>query len=327
MKRIKYLDNIKGFAILMVMLGHTNIISTYPKLVEFVQSFHVPIFFIVTGIIFGMKELNGGIFEFNVLKKLKLYMLPYCVFSILYIVIVNGMTYLGNTDSGIIAFKSSIIRFLSLDGVFATWFLPAIFIAEMIFIAIHNDIKNYLVLISVVLGIIPLLLKTDILFINVLLRAFSGVLYIFVGYSIASHKKTILDKKICYAFMLIFYLLMLNINGLQDLANMKFGNYPVLYYFESIFGSLIFIKLFETKFDKKLPLLTFFGKNTIVILVTHRIIYEVLWMMESKFLSFDAYIEPFIMFAFTVILEYGVIYASNHYLYFLFGKKKQIREN
>ena len=49
-KRINYIDLAKGIAILCVIIGHT--FSAYDQgniLVQFIYSFHMPLFFILSG--------------------------------------------------------------------------------------------------------------------------------------------------------------------------------------------------------------------------------------------------------------------------------------
>ena len=55
-KRLDYLDLAKGIGILIVMLGHFPFYGEPHisiQLYDFIFSFHMPLFFIITGIIFG----------------------------------------------------------------------------------------------------------------------------------------------------------------------------------------------------------------------------------------------------------------------------------
>lgn len=80
--RILYLDNIKGFAILLVVLGHCIQFSN-PKfdddfLFRFIYSFHMPLFFMVSGYVsckiqFSWKE--------TIRKRLYQLMLPYLLWG------------------------------------------------------------------------------------------------------------------------------------------------------------------------------------------------------------------------------------------------------
>lgn len=55
-KRLQYVDFLKGFAILCVVVGH--IAAFNPKcdlLIDFVYSFHMPLFFFISGFLFHKK--------------------------------------------------------------------------------------------------------------------------------------------------------------------------------------------------------------------------------------------------------------------------------
>lgn len=80
-KRFSFIDVAKGISIVLIVLGHllkNNIIITW------IYSFHVPIFFIITGYLLKTKsslKLN------KVVKiRFKSIMIPYLIFSILVLV-------------------------------------------------------------------------------------------------------------------------------------------------------------------------------------------------------------------------------------------------
>ena len=51
-KRIPYLDVAKGIGILLVILGHNYVKSSLPDLGKFIFSFHMPFFFLLSGMLF-----------------------------------------------------------------------------------------------------------------------------------------------------------------------------------------------------------------------------------------------------------------------------------
>lgn len=48
-KRIAYIDTAKGVTILLVIIGHCAWIKSVPGLDHLIYSFHIPLFFIVSG--------------------------------------------------------------------------------------------------------------------------------------------------------------------------------------------------------------------------------------------------------------------------------------
>ncbi len=76
-KRIEYLDIAKGIGILFVVLGHNHIKDEYPIVYQVVYSFHMPFFFLLSGLFFkpeyGFAELVRRRFH-SLLKPFIAYM-------------------------------------------------------------------------------------------------------------------------------------------------------------------------------------------------------------------------------------------------------------
>lgn len=75
-KRIAWIDNAKAFAIFFIVLGH--IILNGP-LCHYVNSFHVPFFFFLSGLTFSAKKAPKEFFE----EKVKRILVPYWIFSLI----------------------------------------------------------------------------------------------------------------------------------------------------------------------------------------------------------------------------------------------------
>lgn len=76
-KRIKYLDSTKGLLILTVILGH---IFTKGYLHDFIYTFHMPAFFIISGILFNYSKSIQK--DFTYFLKTKIYTLFLPIFLI-----------------------------------------------------------------------------------------------------------------------------------------------------------------------------------------------------------------------------------------------------
>ena len=88
--RIIELDYLKGIGIFLVVLGHTillqNALSTkYVILARFIYSFHMPLFFIASGIISGLQRN----LQCNIVKTAKKLLIPYFFWSFVYIIFVS----------------------------------------------------------------------------------------------------------------------------------------------------------------------------------------------------------------------------------------------
>ena len=79
--RIVWIDNLRGIAILLVVLGH---IVNNPIVLKVIRSFHVPLFFIISGILIELNTSWKNLSNKNlVMIKAKKLLYPYAVFSIL----------------------------------------------------------------------------------------------------------------------------------------------------------------------------------------------------------------------------------------------------
>lgn len=123
-KRINYLDVARGVAILGVVLGHIKGISMNQG-VQFIYSFNMPVFFIISGMLFfyNQKWRNQSLSSIAI-KKIQTLMYPYITFSILSMLIEVAL------NEPFMSIKRDIIYTISGYGILTLWFLPALFGAE-----------------------------------------------------------------------------------------------------------------------------------------------------------------------------------------------------
>ena len=79
--RIDYLDIAKGIGIILVYIGHCSI-DHNGALFRAIYSFHMPLFFMISGLLYGYKR-NIGIHK-TILGKIISLLMPYFMFSIIY---------------------------------------------------------------------------------------------------------------------------------------------------------------------------------------------------------------------------------------------------
>lgn len=83
--RIRYLDDAKGFVIILMLLAHT--MSGDGIIRSFISSFHMQFFFIVCGIIIANKyrdiHLDGAVVFKNTKRRFFQIGIPYLLFSLL----------------------------------------------------------------------------------------------------------------------------------------------------------------------------------------------------------------------------------------------------
>ena len=150
-RRIKYIDLCKGLGILMVTWGHITKLDN--PVDTWAASFKMAIFFVAAGYLiryadsYRTQTLKG--YSVKLLKSL---MLPYVLFSILSIGF-RFATMIMKHRIDIPAIKSYILATITLRGTFALWFLPVLFIAEILFFCLIKYLPKWVRI--VILIVIP----------------------------------------------------------------------------------------------------------------------------------------------------------------------------
>lgn len=88
--RLSWLDNLKGYLILLVVLGHTIQFTTIEAkeimVFNYIHSFHVPLFMLTSGYAFGLSMRRG----LNLIKRRFFQlMVPYFVWSLLWLIFIE----------------------------------------------------------------------------------------------------------------------------------------------------------------------------------------------------------------------------------------------
>lgn len=93
-KHIEWLDKVRGGAIFLVVLGHMTFIDNTPNwynVIHFMLSlFHMPLFFAMSGFLFGLKFAPQNRL-YMIIKKLVSLGIPYILFSEVYIIFLLGV--------------------------------------------------------------------------------------------------------------------------------------------------------------------------------------------------------------------------------------------
>ncbi|MCR4908688.1 MAG: acyltransferase family protein [Lachnospiraceae bacterium] len=139
--RLNYLDIARGIGIILVILGHIEYIGSALKL--FIVAFHMPFFFVTSGILIWLRSEAELPLKELVLKKLRRIMLPYIYFSVLDIIIYIVYYLLTGRDGGWNAVLLDVLQTVTLYGFSVMWFLPALFIAEMLFLLILKRFSRW----------------------------------------------------------------------------------------------------------------------------------------------------------------------------------------
>ncbi len=130
--RIHYFDYARGIGIILVILGHIQYISKGLRI--FIVSFHMPLFFFLSGMLLFVRGEKDRSLREVFLKKARSMLYPYFVFSILDIIIYIGYYCLTGRDGGLSTVISAVIQTLTFYGYSVLWFLPTLFGSELLFL-------------------------------------------------------------------------------------------------------------------------------------------------------------------------------------------------
>ena len=135
-KRLDYLDMAKGIGIFLVILGHIEYIQE--DTLKWISSFHMPLFFVVGGILAYLKRDTGRSAFETIGSRIQGVLTPYLSFSLM-LLAMNTITSIRNPEtlSGTVLAKQYIDTFTGY-GVHILWFLPAYFIAGAVFALVQG---------------------------------------------------------------------------------------------------------------------------------------------------------------------------------------------
>ncbi len=300
--RIAFLDVAKAIGIYLVILGHM-VVFNY-KTFRFIYAFHMPLFFVISGIILSNKELPTiGFF----LKKIsKHYILPFLfalLLSILQCVIIPTKEY--NIER---LFTIDTIKYIY-EGFFlfsyfeSAWFLICMFWAQLFFyvlLALKSKCKTYLYILIWMIWIILSTYMHDIVshipfFERLPMKidsAFMGTVFLGIGYVLGKiyvliNSKKILSKTILFIGAMIVVVLgfwgvfFVSYKG-NTYVNILHLTYAIewRFYLGSILGCMMVLGI--AYLLRKIKVLQLIGNITLIILLIHKPIYTLLRYYSSK---------------------------------------------
>lgn len=311
--RLEYLDIARGLAMLAIVLGHiytTNFVRVW------ICSFHVALFFIITGCLIKYKDNERKISEI-IKSRIKNILVPYVLFGAVYIAI----EYILN-DFDILLLQQNIKDMLTLKGIGALWYLPTFFIAEILFLVTKKLIKKdiFIVLMSIIIFafgyITPRFYFNSLILMGI--RVLAGVMFIAIGYYIFDFINNMNISIILAIVGLILNVILSNINGMVDLYCIDFKNI-FLYLINTTLGSMSILYL--CKKIKSNKTLLWIGVNSLTIMCTHQNIIHIFRKITNN--DLNTYILGLVLLVAILIIEIPITYIVNNYLPFMLGKFKK----
>lgn len=345
-KRLKYFDMAKGIGVFLVLLGHLqgdSFFSLSPyvlPLCTWIFSFHMPLFFIISGMLINYKKDSDKEMKTLITKRFKGIMIPYLWFSLFYFLVVV-FAYIKGTIR-IETLLNQAWYVISLYGMNVLWFLPALFLGEILFLFIYKRFAGKItaILITTLTTIASTLnfllsrIEPETSFIekmtelaDVILRPIFACSFIALGFFIFSllkqrEKSNPLELAIGF-IMTIANIFLHKLNGGVDFRSLVFNNL-LLYYVCALLGSVGLILLCKNIPDIK-PI-SAFGASSLIVMAVHNN-ETVLYLGLKLSMIVNQYItraRGYISYALVVlvILLYCVImiYLINHFFGFIIAK-------
>lgn len=304
-ERLNYLDDLKGIGIFLVVLGHiyptNNIIRIW------IYSFHMPLFFIISGIVLRYNNIENRNIKNIIISKFNRLVIPYITFELIAILV-----WMIRYNFTFVAFKWSVVdSFLMYCKEGSHWFFPSLFTIEILFVILLK-LKNKIASITIILVcfILPFIFKTQNHYLIVIFRCFIGLGFLAIGYYSYRLIINYIPKTIYLIFLLLIGFTLSRLNGYVDLWDLNFKNI-MLYIICSLLSSISLILLFK---NIKIRYINYFGVNTVIILGIHGILLKVLNFTTSN------YFLGIFMLISVMIIQIPIIYVINNYAPWILGK-------
>lgn len=286
-EHLDYIDQLKGFAMILVVWGHCGLSYFYDTL----YYLHLPVFIMITGMLLRYNE--SGRTPLKTIRKLcGTLMYPFFTFGIISIFVFACMNAAAYTEFSL-QYRVKEIFTLGYD---ACWFLPALFLGEsaaimVLYFCEKGKNKGWLRLAAMIIILIIAEVARQILWrkygydsvnsflsggiswsLLILSRSLMFSFFILLGYVIFPFVEKLRKMKKWYVPVIAFFLFGIMVfvtrrTGFVDLRLVNWNNL-FLYLSCSILISLAAI-LFFAACPVKSRLLNFFGKHSLVIMGVH----------------------------------------------------------
>lgn len=352
MNRINWIDELKGFILILVCLGHTNINIPFlgGNLITMCQSFRMSTFFFLSGLLFSTRRYPN--ISSYITHKTKALLIPYILLSLLFSFLDPRLYDLSlierNNDLNTSFFPSDIhsnLEFLIMEfnsifyyGIPITtgplWFVLTLFFVSILFFSVYHIFQGNTKCITIY-AVLCLTTGWILNLYNIILpycfsTVFTASFFFSLGYLTKKIIKYMNEMNIIKLGSVIIllspiYLYAININELIDLHSNKLGNSLVGYILSTISGIFLIVNIFIL-FNKLVNesilqgILKNIARNALIILAVHY------WAIKCcKIFLYSISKENYFPWLVTLIMIIVTILAIPLFrtkLYKLIGKEK-----
>lgn len=314
-ERLDYIDKAKGLLIILVVIGH---IWQAGVVHNFIYSFHMPAFFVISGILMRHARSYEKPYSRFLIGRLYSFGVPFLFFEMLGIltdILRHGVT---------LNIKGYIFNTISLQyNDCNMWFLVSLFLIEAIFLLAKKILRK-----DWVVGAFCLILFFGYLFLprgeNRYIQTLMQVFHYFLFFTAGFYAKSWFERKngVCIGLAVMIPVIVSGV--LEETPVMDFCKNMALL-LSGFAGTYAVLQFGKLEIAKKLSnLFSFAGKNSITIYGTHHIVYAATGVLLG---ITDYATTPLwagmIMLAVVSAVDAPTIYVINRWLPFLAGKRRK----
>jgi len=321
--RIGYIDIAKGVGIWLMIFGH-QYISDLTR--TYIYSFHMPLFFMISGMFF----CKGVAFGQTLKSSVRMLLIPYLVFSVINLSVcwvsplLHPELYYGMQGKAVFvaAVKGMLIgtdhitptSFMPLGML---WFVVALFIIRVVCGALGQLIEAdvFFLLFSFCIALsLFLLVRSNAVF--SFRSAMMAMPFYLLGYMLRSvDMLTISYRSLLLTACAVYFIMVVPDNGFCTIDECIFGKSLVMFYLDGMIGSLMLLLIASYIYSCK-PL-EYVGRNTLVILGMHplcsipiKVASVYIWGSDVLCSPYYLIIAPVLIIMVTLVF----IYLINRYL-------------
>jgi len=269
--RLQYFDMAKGFGMMLIILGHNPLPTIFR---DWVYAFHVPLFFIISGYFMKSRPIKETIFKATRQLLLPLLATHFICFLLLTLIFNNTGKYNG---PDIYLWITNQLLSLDVYSLPSVWFLYALFIGKIASTILNKYCTDYSMIVAVILFFLSLYLSDS--YLNILpfhfLPSLAAIIFLLIGKEIKS--SSILEKEWPSSFIILLVSLLLFIWKMPiDFRYLVFpfniinvtiatlSSITIIYILKLISNSQV--KMITSTL---IPFLSYFGRNSLIILCFH----------------------------------------------------------
>lgn len=350
-ERINYFDIAKGIGIILVVLGHMEYIDINLRYV--IVSFHMPLFFVVSGMLMNISNEETRDMKSYIKGKAKRIMLPYLSFSLLYLAVIVALIFT-SSDYTWTYFFENVWLAVCLYGISVLWFLPAMFFSSILFVLMRKKLSHIITVISTLVAvIIAFYLNCGLALLNLsyskefyfyhlnlllvgILRIPFALMFICIGYYFWYAFKKIRLKSVLYIIIgIVLFIPVIFMSQINQAVDLHFLVFNIWYLFLlcSVMGSLsvIFISKGLDGISNHFPIkvLRYYGKNSLIVMATHMdcyVLYTAI-IICLRFIDYCTRAKSYIFCTSIILLvllfEIPIIEIINRFFPFFVGKSRR----